>query len=100
MIEFCVASVYNTHESAWGSKTSSGKKLNDRGLSTAHKTYPLNSFVKVTNRRTGKAVVLQVIDRGPFKKGRCVDLSEGAAKHLRIYGLGPVIVEAYNVASR
>lgn len=94
-VEYCIASVYNSREK-WGKTTASGVPLNDRGLSMAHKGYKLLGWMKVTNRKTGKVIVLQVINRGPYVSKRCVDLSEGAASYLGIIGLGPVKVEECN----
>lgn len=91
-VEHCIASVYSTAEQ--GSRTTSGKRLNDSALTMAHKTYKLNGFMKVTNRKTGKVVVLQVIDRGPYVAGRCADLTPAAARVLGIDGLANVEVEA------
>lgn len=99
-VEQCVASVWNSRESSWGNVTASGIFLNDRGLAIAHKTAELGGFLKITNVANGRSIAMQVIDRGPYFPGRCVDLSEGAAAYLGIKGLGVVKVEEYHVASR
>ncbi len=90
--ETCIASVYDTAE-AWGSRTASGIRLRNEVPSIAHRTYALRGWMRVTNRKTGKVVQLQVIDRGPYKAGRCVDLSKEAGRQLACNGLCPVIVE-------
>ncbi len=65
------------------------------GISAAHKTLPIPSVVRVTNMQTGENVKLLIDDRGPFPKGRLIDLSKGAAIHLGIHdrGLGEVRVQ-------
>ncbi len=91
----CIASVYNTHEK-WGTRTASGIPLRDSALSMAHRTHVLRGWMKVTNKKTGKSVVLKVIDRGPYRANRCADLSVAAAKELGIDGLGPVLLEPWS----
>ena len=71
------------------------------GVSCAHKTLPLHSIIKVTNRRNGNSVICRVNDRGPYWPGRIVDLSEGAAKKIGLVdkrgrdrnGVIPVVLE-------
>lgn len=65
-----------------GQPTANGEKYDLYGMSAAHKTLPLPSYVKVTNLDNGKAVVLRVNDRGPFYSDRIIDLSFAAAKKL------------------
>jgi rare lipoprotein A (peptidoglycan hydrolase) len=76
-----------------GKKTSSGETFNMNGLSAAHKTLPLGSMIKVTNPENGKSVVVKVNDRGPFVKGRDLDLSYGAAKKIGLDKKGTATVE-------
>jgi rare lipoprotein A len=78
-----------------GQPKSCGETFNMHGISAAHKTLPIPSVVRVTNMQTGKDVKLLVDDRGPFPKGRLIDLSKGAAIHLGIHdkGLGEVRVQ-------
>jgi rare lipoprotein A len=85
-----VASWYG-HES--GSKTSMGMRFSPEGLSAAHKTLPLPSRVRVTNLHNGRSIILMVNDRGPFKQGRIIDLSRGAARKLGMQGLAKVKVD-------
>lgn len=98
--ETCIMSVYSKAEQ--GSATASGIPLRDEALTMAHKTYKLKGFMKVTNRKTGKVVTLQVIDRGPYIVGRCVDATPGAARALgaSAMSLTPVTVEPADVAGR
>ncbi|WP_120994174.1 septal ring lytic transglycosylase RlpA family protein [Stutzerimonas urumqiensis] len=65
-----------------GQATANGEEYDLYGMSAAHKTLPLPSYVKVTNLENGKAVVLRVNDRGPFYSDRVIDLSFAAAKKL------------------
>lgn len=70
------------------SKTASGERMNPAGLTAAHRTLPLGSKVKVTNKSNGKSLVVRINDRGPFIKGRVLDLSKGAAGRLGFIGAG------------
>ena len=65
-----------------GQKTASGERMNPNAMTAAHKTLPLGSVVKVVDQRTGKSVKVTINDRGPFIKGRIIDLSRGAAHAL------------------
>ncbi len=69
-----------------------GKRLNPQAMTCAHRTLPLGSVVRVTDIATGKDVVLEVTDRGPYGRGRIVDLSEGAARELGIRKEGVSVV--------
>lgn len=73
--------------------TSSGEKYNMLAMTAAHKTLPLPTFVRVTNLKNGKSVIVKVNDRGPFKKGRIIDLSYAAAKKLDMTKTGTAPVE-------
>ncbi|MCR5813581.1 MAG: septal ring lytic transglycosylase RlpA family protein [Desulfovibrio sp.] len=78
-----------------GRKTASGERYDQRDLTCAHTTLPFASKVRVTNLRNGRSVLVRVNDRGPFKKGRIVDLSKAAAQELNMLGQGTakVLVE-------
>jgi rare lipoprotein A len=84
-----VASVY-AYESG---KTASGERASAAGLTAAHRTLPFDSRVRVTNKRNGKSVVVRINDRGPFVKGRVIDLTPAAAKILGFSGLTKVSLE-------
>ena len=71
-----------------GSPTANGEIFNPNGVSAAHKTLPLPSYVEVTALDTGKTILVRVNDRGPFANDRLIDLSEGAARQLGIMGQG------------
>jgi rare lipoprotein A len=70
-----------------------GTRFRPHALTAAHKTLPLPSKVRVTNLNNGRSVVVLVNDRGPFKKGRLIDLSHGAARRLGVRGVARVKVE-------
>lgn len=93
-----IASYY--HDSLHGNRTASGQIYDKRKMSAAHKSLPLGSRVRVTDTRTGKSIVVRVNDRGPFIKGRIIDLSRRAAQELGIIrrGITPVKVEVLNVS--
>jgi len=85
-----IASWYGSES---GSKTAMGTKFSPGGISAAHKTLPLPSKVRVTNLHNGRSIVVVVNDRGPFKKGRIIDLSQGAARKIGMEGLAKVKVD-------
>lgn len=76
-----------------GNRTAMGTRFVSHGLTAAHKTLPLPSRVRVTNLTNGRYVDVIVNDRGPFKKGRLIDLSHGAAKKIGLHGVGKVKIE-------
>jgi rare lipoprotein A len=78
-----------------GAKTASGERFNPNDFTAAHKKYPFGTQLKVTNPKNGKSVTVRVNDRGPFVKGRDIDLSKAAAKELGItdHGVADVKVE-------
>jgi rare lipoprotein A len=91
--EDCLASVYAVGDSSQpGTKTASGIPLDDNALTAAHKSLPFGSIVKVTNKQNGHAVTVTITDRGPYVKGRCIDLSKAGAGALGFAGLAPVSV--------
>ena len=91
--EDCVASVYSLGDSSQsGTKTASGTPLDDNAMTAAHKSLPFGSKVKVTNKKSGDAVTVTITDRGPYVKGRCIDLSKAGASALGFAGLVPVSV--------
>jgi Lytic transglycolase len=64
------------------------------GLTAAHKTLPFGTRVRVTDSKTGRSVIVVINDRGPFNKGRVLDLSTTAAKALDMMERGVVLIEA------
>jgi rare lipoprotein A len=71
-----------------GLRTTSGEVFNPRALTAASKTIPIGSVVKVTNPDTGKSVKVRINDRGPFVRGRSLDLSQRAAQKIGIIKKG------------
>ncbi|MBD0385018.1 MAG: septal ring lytic transglycosylase RlpA family protein [Nostoc sp. C3-bin3] len=78
-----------------GNRTASGQRFNPEGMTAAHRSLPFGTKVRVTNTRNGRSVVLRINDRGPFIRGRIIDVSTGAARVLGMMGSGvaPVHVE-------
>jgi rare lipoprotein A len=85
-----VASVYSYEA---GSSTASGQKLNPEALTAAHKTLPFGTKVRVTNKSNGKTVVVTINDRGPFVRGRIIDVTPAGARALGFSGLTPVRID-------
>ena len=83
---------------ATGTRTANGERLHHDSLTCAHRMYPFGTLLKVTNVINGKQVVVRVNDRGPYRKGRIIDLSWGAAKAIGMIsqGIVPVTVEKLN----
>ena len=80
-----------------GRKTASGEPFDMNGLTAAHRSLPLNCYIRVTNKNNGKSVIVKVNDRGPFHGNRVVDLSYGAAKSLGITNAGTASVSIERV---
>lgn len=78
-----------------GRQTANGDKYNMFSMTAAHKTLPFNSQVKVVRRDNGNFVIVRINDRGPFVRGRIIDLSYGAARELGIVDKGEAPVELY-----
>lgn len=84
-----VASVYSTES---GGRTASGERLNPQALTAAHRTLPFGTKVRVINKRNGRSVVVKINDRGPFVRGRVIDVTPAAAQVLGFSGLTQVTV--------
>jgi len=82
-----------------GYMTANGEVFNPDGLSAAHRYLPLPTYVRVTNLENHKSIIVRVNDRGPFRGGRVIDLSVGAARRLGFYrkGTARVLVETVRV---
>ena len=76
-----------------GRKTASGERLYNDSLVCAHKTHKFGTLLKVRNPANGKEVIVKVIDRGPYVRGRIIDLSIRAARELGILSQGVAVVE-------
>ena len=83
-----------------GRKTANGERFDMNELTAAHKTLPFGTRVLVRNPSTGKEVAVRINDRGPFAKGRIIDLSRAAAKELGVLGHGHVAVELHSMDRR
>ena len=79
-----IASVYS------GEKTANGEYAYASRLTAAHRSLPFGTMVKVTNKQTGRSVVVRINDRGPYIRGRVIDLMPAAAKAIGFSGLAPV----------
>ena len=75
-----------------GRRTASGERLHPDSLTCAHRSYPFGTMLRVYNPANGRSVVVRVTDRGPFIRGRIIDLSWRAAKELDIIGSGVAMV--------
>ncbi len=71
-----------------GRRTANGERFDMYAMTAAHKTLPFGSRVRVTNPRNGKSVIVRINDRGPFVRGRTIDLSRAAAGKIGIIGSG------------
>ncbi len=80
-----------------GQKTASGETYDMFAMTAAHKTLPIPSFVRVTNVKSGRSVVVRVNDRGPFHGNRIIDLSYAAAMRIGIAAAGSGLVEVERV---
>ena len=79
-----IASIYS------GGRTANGERAGASGLTAAHRTLPFGTMVRVTSMRTGRSVVVRINDRGPFVRGRVIDVTPAAAHALGFSGLTPV----------
>jgi len=81
-----IASYYGREHD--GRRTASGERFDMGEMTAAHRTLPFGTRVRVTNLGNGRQVVVTINDRGPWKKGRIIDVSYGAAKQLGLVGPG------------
>lgn len=82
-----------------GRKTASGERLHNDSLTCAHRSYPFGTLLKVMNPANGRSVIVRVTDRGPFVRGRIIDLSWRAAKELDIISKGVAMVIVQKASS-
>jgi len=90
MAEAGIASVYAYS----GERTASGERAQPSGFTAAHRTLPFGTRVRVTNKSNGRSVVVRINDRGPFVRGRVIDLTPAAAHVLGFSGLARVTLNA------
>lgn len=82
------------HDKFNGKRTASGKRFDNKKLSAAHRKFPFGTKLRITNEANGKSVIVEVIDRGPFARGREIDLSKKAFMEITSNkGSGAVIVK-------
>jgi len=79
-----------------GRKTANGERFNTHDFTAAHKTLPFNTILKVTNLDNEKFTVVRINDRGPYVRGRIIDLSQAAKTEIGMGGLAKVRIEIYN----
>ncbi len=82
-----IASVYS------GGRTANGETARASALTAAHRSLPFGTLVRVTNQRSGRSVVVRINDRGPFVRGRVIDVTPAGAHALGFSGLAPVTLE-------
>jgi rare lipoprotein A len=75
-----------------GGRTASGEVTGSTGMTAAHRTLPFGTRVLVTNVRNGKTVIVRIVDRGPYGRGRIIDLSRAAARELDMIDSGTAMV--------
>jgi rare lipoprotein A len=85
-----IASVYGNGDGHAWSKTANGGRMNPGALTAAHRTLAFGTRVSVVNQRNGKGVVVRISDRGPFIRGRIIDLTPAGARAIGLSGLAPV----------
>jgi rare lipoprotein A len=89
MAESGIASIYAYS----GEKTANGQNANPKKLTAAHRTLPFGTHVRVTNQQNGRSITVRINDRGPFVRGRVIDLTPAGARVLGFTGLAPVKLE-------
>jgi rare lipoprotein A len=82
---------------ATGARTASGERLHHDSLTCAHRSYPFGTLLRVKNLSNGKEIIVKVTDRGPYGRGRIIDLSYGAARELGMLSQGVAMVEVHRV---
>jgi rare lipoprotein A len=90
IVQSGIASVYSAKS---GPKTANGERVTSSALTAAHRTLPFGTMIRVTNVGNGRSVVVRVNDRGPFVRGRIVDLTPTGARALGFSGTARVRVE-------
>ncbi len=87
-----IASVYSGKPSEGGSQASNGDRIDPKALTAAHKTLAFNSLVAVTNLKNQRTIIVRINDRGPYRKGRILDVTPAGARLLGFNGLARVTV--------
>jgi rare lipoprotein A len=89
-----IASVYS------GEPTANGEYAHASALTAAHRTLPFGTMVEVTNIQTGRSVVVRINDRGPYIRGRVIDLTPAGARAIGSSGLAPVTLTVLSAGTR
>ena len=89
-----IASIYS------GGKTANGEIAKASGMTAAHKSLPFGTLVRVTHQHTGRSIVVRINDRGPFVRGRVIDVMPAAARALGFSGLAPVTLDVIDHPGR
>jgi rare lipoprotein A len=84
-----IASVYAYR----GEKTANGEFVRPSHFTAAHRSLPFGTMVRVNNKKNGRSVVVRINDRGPFIRGRVIDLTPAAARAIGFSGLAPVTLD-------
>ncbi|CAD5107991.1 septal ring lytic transglycosylase RlpA family protein [Zestomonas carbonaria] len=93
----------NTGKASWygakhhGKKTASGERFDQNALTAAHRSLPFGTRVRVTNLNNDRSVVVRINDRGPYARGRIIDVSRKAAEQLGMLGAGVVPVRVQSL---
>jgi rare lipoprotein A len=90
LVQSGVASVYSAKS---GPRAANGERVTSSALTAAHRTLPFGTMIRVTNTRNGRSVVVRINDRGPFVRGRIVDLTPMGARALAFKGTAHVTIE-------
>ncbi|MGO4707026.1 septal ring lytic transglycosylase RlpA family protein [Microvirga sp. 2MCAF38] len=80
-----------------GRRTASGESFNSNAMTAAHRTLPFGTKLRVVNERNGRSVVVRVNDRGPFIRGRIIDLAKGPAQELGVTSTGTAYVSLHRL---
>ena len=89
-----IASVYSE------GPTATGERVVASGMTAAHRTLPFGTMVEVTNTQTRRSVVVRINDRGPFVRGRVIDLTPAGARAIGSSGLAPVTLTVLSLGTR
>ena len=89
-----IASVYSDEQ------TANGEYAHASALTAAHRTLPFDTMVEVTNIQTGRSIVVRINDRGPYIRGRVIDLTPAGARAIGSSGLAPVTLTVLSVGTR
>ena len=92
-----IASVYDRSS---GKQTASGEELDEEALTAAHRSLPFGTWVRVKNNKNGRQALVRINDRGPFVRGRIIDLTPAGAKALGFSGIANVSLNIANPSPR